>query len=731
MSKAARIPIILADAALIFCGAFASIAAAPLTYSVPFAIGPLAASAAVVALLLALAFDLKRGGIVFGLIFLIGSVSIFAVSHENVIPGARVVVFKVLSAIFNSEAFELKAEYLHGMTSVQDAATWFLAAAAAVLSFFISLFAVKWKKLLPCILIPIPFLLICLVFTNLHPPIWCIAMLLVYLGGAFMSIGVKRRDPDKGGLFTALAIPVLALLIVGFTLAFPEKDYTPIPFEQRREMLGTRLGELQDGILRLYSHNPVRYDLAREKDRKENNDRQLFISASRAGSYLLRTHSYGAYGDSAWLPAEEYGGEWTSMDALGKGMRGVRETVSIFASMTDEKYVPYKFISKEGVTLGESGVRASGETAYSWEIHPFIPELPRSDREGEEEYYRFALSQYTMPDGDEKRELLKLINASGVKRGKNDYETALSVAAFVRSSGEYTLEPGMTPAGEDFVLYFLKEGRRGYCVHFASATTALLQAMGIPARYTVGCHADVPETGVWYEIPQKNSHAWTEVYVKGMGWLPVESTPGFRYGFFGEDMGSGNESPAPTESVPTPRPGETDPETSDLPDTRPERTGRPDASERPASQKPERTSTPGGDRPHGGGSGHGGGGDGEGDGEAEPAFNFPTWAVVLGAAVVWLSIGAVMRKRREDRFKKGDARKAVLSMVRYHGMLVRLFRVPKSPELSELAEEAAFSDHDMEEQRAELCDFIDSVRHDIGMESGLRWFVFRRLLFVL
>ena len=76
--------------------------------------------------------------------------------------------------------------------------------------------------------------------------------------------------------------------------------------------------------------------------------------------------------------------------------------------------------------------------------------------------------------------------------GIPDAETAgqeaviYAIANLVRTSGEYTLSPGTTPEGRDFVDYFLFENQKGYCVHFASAAVALLRSQGIPARYAEG-----------------------------------------------------------------------------------------------------------------------------------------------------------------------------------------------------------------------------------------------------
>ncbi len=121
------------------------------------------------------------------------------------------------------------------------------------------------------------------------------------------------------------------------------------------------------------------------------------------------------------------------------------------------------------------------------------------------------------------------------------------VRNYVAKNGSYTLKPGSTPDDKDFVLYFLQENKKGYCMHFASSAALLLRCMGIPARYVEGYviteseikSADISK--VIY-VPDSSAHAWVEIYIAGYGWIPVEFTPGY-------DMGNNvNKNPNPTSS---------------------------------------------------------------------------------------------------------------------------------------------------------------------------------------
>ena len=79
--------------------------------------------------------------------------------------------------------------------------------------------------------------------------------------------------------------------------------------------------------------------------------------------------------------------------------------------------------------------------------------------------------------------------------------------------------------GPEALGQFLRETRHGDCTYFATATTLLLRACGVPARLVVGFQG-----GEWdprsFEVVVRNqtAHAWTEVHVAGSGWHPVDAT---------------------------------------------------------------------------------------------------------------------------------------------------------------------------------------------------------------
>ena len=87
----------------------------------------------------------------------------------------------------------------------------------------------------------------------------------------------------------------------------------------------------------------------------------------------------------------------------------------------------------------------------------------------------------------------------------------------------YTLRPPAMP--EDGVDALLFDNKRGFCAHYAGASTFLFRAAGIPARVVVGYQGGDPGAGGEYLIVrQYDAHAWVEVWMEGRGWVRVDPT---------------------------------------------------------------------------------------------------------------------------------------------------------------------------------------------------------------
>ena len=114
--------------------------------------------------------------------------------------------------------------------------------------------------------------------------------------------------------------------------------------------------------------------------------------------------------------------------------------------------------------------------------------------------------------------------ASQWRRDLGDDETiARAPLGMFRKDFSYTLAP--PDVGRDSVDDFLFETRSGFCEHFASSYTFLMRAAGIPARVVTGYQGGYFNTLANYLVArQSDAHAWSEVWLKGRGWVRVDPT---------------------------------------------------------------------------------------------------------------------------------------------------------------------------------------------------------------
>ncbi|HOY70042.1 MAG TPA: DUF3488 and transglutaminase-like domain-containing protein [Methylotenera sp.] len=123
----------------------------------------------------------------------------------------------------------------------------------------------------------------------------------------------------------------------------------------------------------------------------------------------------------------------------------------------------------------------------------------------------------------------------------------------------YTLNPPIL--GKNPIDDFLFNSKRGFCEHYAISFVTLMRAAGLPARVVTGYQGgELNPNDNFLIIRQMDAHAWAEVWLKDRGWVRVDPTAAV--------------SPARVERglveaarAARPAPGQTKPETSNLPIT--------------------------------------------------------------------------------------------------------------------------------------------------------------------
>ena len=87
----------------------------------------------------------------------------------------------------------------------------------------------------------------------------------------------------------------------------------------------------------------------------------------------------------------------------------------------------------------------------------------------------------------------------------------------------YTLQPPILRDNE--VDRFLFDSKRGFCENYAGSFALLMRTAGIPARIVTGYQGgEYNQLGNYLIVRQSDAHAWTEVWLKGKGWVRVDPT---------------------------------------------------------------------------------------------------------------------------------------------------------------------------------------------------------------
>ena len=89
----------------------------------------------------------------------------------------------------------------------------------------------------------------------------------------------------------------------------------------------------------------------------------------------------------------------------------------------------------------------------------------------------------------------------------------------------------------NYLEQILLKDKRGFSPHFATVATLMFRYYGIPARYVEGYYAANEVKSTEIKIKNDKAHAWVEIYIAGLGFTPVEVTPGF---YKEDDQGGGS-----------------------------------------------------------------------------------------------------------------------------------------------------------------------------------------------
>lgn len=162
-----------------------------------------------------------------------------------------------------------------------------------------------------------------------------------------------------------------------------------------------------------------------------------------------------------------------------------------------------------------------------WVASP-VTEAQRTYSQAEAVYRDFVYENYTTPAPELETLLNEMFWQDYDPEAAGVYSAVDRVRRVLQANTRYTENPAARDANR--LKAFLQGQLAGNAVYYATAAVQALRAEGIPARYAEGYYAsasDVAAAGGNLTLTGQNAHAWAEIYFDGVGWLPVDVTPGF------------------------------------------------------------------------------------------------------------------------------------------------------------------------------------------------------------
>lgn len=258
---------------------------------------------------------------------------------------------------------------------------------------------------------------------------------------------------------------------------------------------GKEYGEKYEGIFNRYradGFHPLAqlYSYCEAAGRQQNG----LEKEEKEGTIVVE--NTGAYERYQYLP---YGVDFLSIQSLDTLYRDLNLQKKFWSNREDEKNTYKICMIDEDSLLKTAGV--------DWQKQTITDEKVRAYADMEMDYRKFVKKHYLALSKKAKEEV-----APYVPQKKDNL---VSFIEKIRSS--------LKNAG--------KEKGDWDALQYASLATLAFRVANIPARYVEGYEAvtsDEKDANGNYraDVTGQNAHAWVEIYCDGVGWLPVDVTPG-------------------------------------------------------------------------------------------------------------------------------------------------------------------------------------------------------------
>lgn len=488
-----------------------------------------------------LASLIKKTGVLFISVAITMIVFVFTLllSLETILAQLSYVITQILKWL--SQYLPLHDKIILGDT-LGTSATGLFVFVSAILSAVFTISLIRYNRILIPSLLSIILITPCFILVNTLPSLVCLFIAIASLIALYISKNTRKFRPSQGGAIAAISFGIM-LVVMTILLAFnPIEKYERFDWQENLLQSIENSFNIDDG--RKTSAEKNLNEIKGSLEEKENlNDISpltqthtpvMTITSAVGGNIYLKGTAYADYSDNTWSilsdnDVAKYPQNFVPFTAT-IGNNALTDTRVHMLNKSEIAYVPYfmENLPDNLNSIADVCVKNDADkNKFNYSHYPFYTEntYRYNNSADAEDYKAFVYDTYLEIPKTTEIELRRIAEQEGFLDSELTVsETVEMVKNYISNNKTYSLKTPKMPSGKDFATWFLNESDTGYCVHFATAGTLMLRALGIPARYVTGYYATAYANQT-VTVTTDNAHAWVEYYNDTAGWIPLECTP--------------------------------------------------------------------------------------------------------------------------------------------------------------------------------------------------------------
>lgn len=488
-----------------------------------------------------LASLVKKSGVLFISVAITMIVFVFTLlfSLESILEQLSYVITQVLKLL--SQYLPVQNKMILGDT-LGTSATGLFVFISAILSAVFTISLIRYKRILIPSLLSMVLLVPCFILVNTLPSLVCLFIAIASLIALYISKNTRKFRPSQGGVIAAISFGTM-LVVMTILLAFnPIEKYERFDWQENLLQSIENSFNIDDG--RKTSTEKKLNEIKGSLEEKENlsdispltqtHTPVMTVTSAVGGNIYLKGTAYADYRDNIWSiisdnDAARYPQDFVPFTAT-IGNNALTDTRVHMLNESKIAYVPYFLESLPDNLNSVADVCVKNDTdknEFNYSHYPFYAEntYRYNNSAKAEDYKAFVYDTYLEIPRTTQIELRRIADQEGFLDSELTVSEKIEmVKNYISNSKTYSLKTPKMPSGKDFATWFLNESDTGYCVHFATAGTLMLRALGIPARYVTGYYATAYANQT-VTVTTDNAHAWVEYYSDTAGWIPLECTP--------------------------------------------------------------------------------------------------------------------------------------------------------------------------------------------------------------